>query len=72
MADVFVRGNKVVMDKAAKKPKITLRNWECGIICRAELLGFGLNSWQILKRFVDVEHAVPVTQVGRPWILEEN
>jgi hypothetical protein len=66
------RGNKVVMDKALQKPKITIRNWECGIICRPERLGFGGDSWHVLKQFVDIDRAVPVTEIGRPWILEEN
>jgi Tyrosyl-DNA phosphodiesterase len=66
------RGNKVVMDKALQKPKITIRNWECGIICRPERLGFGSDSWHVLKQFVDIDRAVPVTEIGRPWILEEN
>ena len=66
------RGNNVVMDKALRKPKITIRNWECGIICRAERLGFGGDSWHVLKQFVDIDRAAPVTELGRPWILEEN
>lgn len=60
------------MDKGVKRPKFTLRNWECGIICGPEQLGFDLDSFQILKHFMDVERALPLAQVGRPWILGEN
>jgi hypothetical protein len=57
------------MDRAAKKPKIIIRNWECGIVCSTEKLGFGSDSWNILKRFVVLEEAVRIVEVGKPWIL---
>jgi hypothetical protein len=66
------RGNKVVTDRATKKPKIVIRNWECGIVCSAEKLGFGSDSWNVLKRFRFVDGAAPVVQVGKPWILGEG
>jgi hypothetical protein len=66
------RGNKVVTDRATKKPKIVIRNWECGIVCSAEKLGFGSDSWNVLKRFMFVDGAAPVVQVGKPWILAES
>jgi len=66
------RSNKVVTDRARKKAKIVIRNWECGIVSSTERLGFGKDSWDILKRFMVVEGAVPVMNVGRPWIREEN
>ena len=66
------RGNKVVTDRATKKPKIVIRNWECGIVCSAEKLGFGSDSWNVLKRFMFVDGAAPVVQVGKPWILGEG
>jgi hypothetical protein len=66
------RGNKVVMDRARKLPKIVIRNWECGVVCSTEKMGFGLDSWNILRRFMVVDGAVPVIQVGEPWILEES
>ena len=59
------------MDRATKKAKVVIRNWECGIVCTSERLGYGSNSWNILKRFMIVEEAVPVIQVGKPWILFE-
>jgi len=65
------RGNKVVTDRATKNLKIVIRNWECGILCSAEKLGFGSDSWNVLKRFMFVEEAAPVVQVGKPWILGE-
>ena len=54
------RGNKVVTDRATKKPKIVIRNWECGIVCSAEKLGFGSDSWNVLKRFMFVDGAAPI------------
>ena len=66
------RGNKVVTDRASKKAKMVIRNWECGIVCSTERMGFGKVSWDILKRFIVMEGAVPVIHVGRPWIREEN
>jgi hypothetical protein len=65
------RGNKVVTDRARKTAKLVIRNWECGIVCSAEKLGFG-DSWDILKRFMVLDKAVPVIQVGKPWIREEG
>jgi hypothetical protein len=35
-------------------------------------MGFGKDSWNILKRFMVIERPVPVIDVGRPWIREEN
>lgn len=66
------RGNKVVTDRSRKKAKIVIRNWECGIVCSTKRLGFGKDSWDILKQFMVVEGAVPVMNVGKPWIREEN
>jgi hypothetical protein len=66
------RGNKVVTDRARKKAKMVIRNWECGIVCSTDRLGFGKDSWNILKQFMVVEGAVPVMDVGKPWIREEN
>lgn len=66
------RGNKVVTDRAKKKAKVVIRNWECGIVCSAERLGFANDSWNILKRFMVVGGAVPLVSVGRPWIREES
>ena len=63
------RGNKVVMDRARKKPKMTIRNWECGIVCRADRLGFTGDNWDILKRCMYVDEAKVVVE---PWILEES
>ena len=60
------RGNKVVMDRARKKPKMTIRNWECGIVGSCERFGFQEN---ILKQFMQLEKAV---QVEKPWIREAN
>jgi len=57
------------MDRAQKKSKMVVRNWECGIVCSADRLGFGLNSWGILKRFMIVDG---VNQVAEPWIFQEN
>jgi hypothetical protein len=47
---------------------MTIRNWECGIVCLSEQVGFGSDSWDILRRFVVVEGALPVIKVGKPWI----
>ena len=69
---LIIRGNKVVMDRAQKKAKIVIRNWECGIVCSSERMGFGSDSWNVLKRFMIVDEAVPVIQVGKPWIREES
>ena len=69
---IVARGNKVVLDRAAKKAKVVVRNWECGIVCSGDRLGFGSDSWGILKRFMIVDEAVPVIQVGEPWILQDN
>jgi hypothetical protein len=55
-----------------KKAKVVIRNWECGVVCSPEKMGFGKDSLDILKRFMIVEGAVPVIQVGNPWIREEN
>lgn len=56
------------MDRARKKPKLTIRNWECGIVCSTEKMGLGSDARDILKRFMSVERAVPVIEVGKPWI----
>ena len=72
LIDVAIRGNKVVMDRAKKLAKSVIRNWECGIVCSTEKMGFGLDSWDILRRFMKVDGAVPVVQVGDPWILADN
>jgi hypothetical protein len=69
---LIIRGNKVVMDRAQKKAKIVIRNWECGIVCSSERMGFGSDSWNVLKRFMIVDEAVPVIQAGKPWIREES
>lgn len=66
------RGNKPVTDRVKKKAKVVIRNWECGVVSSTEKMGFGNDSWDILKRFMIVEGAVPVIQVGKPWIREEN
>lgn len=66
-----VRGHKVVTDRATKMAKLTIRNWECGIVCSAEKLGFG-ESWDILRKFMVFDDAVPVLQVGRPWIRDDR
>jgi hypothetical protein len=66
------RGNKVVIDRAKKKPKVVIRNWECGIVCSPEKIGFGLDAWNILTRFIIVDGAQPVVKVGKPWILENG
>jgi len=65
------RGNKVVMDRARKKAKMIIRNWECGVVLDSEKVGFGKDSWEVLKRFMELERSVPVTKGGGPWILEE-
>jgi len=65
-------GNKPVTDRVKKKAKVVIRNWECGVVSSTEKMGFGNDSWDILKRFMIVEGAVPVIQVGKPWIREEN
>ena len=72
IAHGMIRGNKVVVDRTQKKAKIVIRNWECGIVCQSERMGFGSDSWNVLKRFIAVDEGVPVIQVGKPWILEEN
>jgi hypothetical protein len=59
------------MDRARKKPKVVIRNWECGIVCSAEKFGFA-DSWDILRRFMELDQAVPVVHVGKPWIREES
>jgi len=64
-------GHKVVTDRATKMAKLTIRNWECGIVCSAEKLGFG-ESWDILRKFMVFDDAVPVVQVGRPWIRDDR
>lgn len=66
------RGNKVVMDRARKTPKIVVRNWECGIVCSSEKMRFGNDSWDILRRFMVVDGAVRVIDGGRPWIIGDN
>jgi hypothetical protein len=71
-ADICDRGNKVAMDRAQKKPKVVIRNWECGVVSSPEKLGFGSDSWDILKRFMIVDGAVPVVDIGKPWIREES
>jgi hypothetical protein len=58
------------MDRAQKKPKMIIRNWECGVVLRPERVGFGRDSFNVLKRFMDIERSVPVTTVGGPWILD--
>ena len=68
----MIRGNKVVKDMAQKKAKIVIRNWECGVVCSADKMGFGSDSWNVLKRFMFVDEAVPVIHVGKPWIREES
>ena len=70
--NVISRGNKVVTDRATKNLKIVIRNWECGILCSSEKLGFGSDSWNILKCFMFVDEAAPVVQIGKPWILGEG
>lgn len=57
---------------AQKKAKIVIRNWECGVVCSADKMGFGSDAWNVLKCFMFVDEAVPVIQVGKPWILQEN
>ena len=69
---MIIRGNKVVMDRTQKKAKIVIRNWECGIVCSSERMGFGSDSWNVLKRFMIVDEAVPVIHIGKPWIQEES
>lgn len=59
------------MDRARKKAKMVIRNWECGIIASPDKVGFGKDSWDILKQFMEVERSVPVISVGKPWIREE-
>jgi hypothetical protein len=34
-------------------------------------MGFG-DSWDILRRFMVFDGALPVIQVGKPWIREES
>jgi hypothetical protein len=66
------RGDKVVMDRARKKPKLVIRNWECGIVCSAEKMAFGIDSWNVLRQFIDVDGAVRVIDIGQPWIRENS
>ena len=61
-----------MMDRAQKKAKIVIRNWECGIVCSSEKMEFGSDSWNVLKCFMIVDEAEPVIHVGKPWIREES
>lgn len=62
------RRGKLTKDRASGKPKMTCRNWECGVVVPITALGEGTADLSTFQEKIPV----PMQTPGDPYLASDN
>lgn len=72
-----LRRGRLVKDRASGQPKLTCRNWECGVLIPMDSQAAAKSGWSVFENRIPVPMVVPGEAYGktnskRPWLFLES